>query len=85
MKKRSRNENSNMIKNKKVLLYVLIVVLILGAFAFGRDTGWKAGTADMYDAIYPPVDADTDPIYPPSDYIYPPVDADSVDIYPPMP
>jgi hypothetical protein len=73
----------HMIKDKKVLWYVLFAILILGAFALGRDSGMRAGTADLYDAIYPPTDGATAPIYPPTDYIYPPTDGGTAPIYPP--
>lgn len=74
----------NMEKNKKILWGVVAVILLLVAFALGRESGWNQGTADVLDAIYPPADAGTAPIYPPMDYIYPPADAGTAPIYPPM-
>lgn len=84
-----------MIKNKKTLQYIVLGILILGAFAFGRDSGMRVGgSASVFDSIYPPMvddngdpiyppmlDENGDPIYPPStELIYPPEDP----IYPPL-
>ena len=72
MKKRSRNQNRGMVKNKKVVLYIVVIILILGAFAFGRDAGWKAGTADTL-SIFEDYYSSEDYMYPQeTDYIYPP-------------
>jgi|GEM_PF-2398989 len=67
-----------MLKNKKVLWYVLVVILVLGAFALGRDTGMRDGTANTLNAlmpvedyIYPPTDDSIESIYPSTDYMYP--------------
>ena len=71
-----------MMENKKIVWYVVVVILVLGAFAFGRDAGWKAGTADTLsifenyyspeDYMYPQVDDYAAPMYPQeTDYLYP--------------
>lgn len=86
MKKRSSKKIHpvvDLLKNKKVVLHVVIVILILGAFALGRDSGMRgAGTANLYDAIYPPADPYTN-YTPPIAPIYPPADAGTAPIYPP--
>lgn len=72
----------NMEKNKKILWGVVAVILLLVAFALGRESGWQAGTADVLNAIYPPTDPYAnyvpfdepiyEPAYLPTDYVYPP-------------
>lgn len=73
----------NMDKNKKIVWFVVAVILLLVAFTLGRERGWNQGTADVLDVIYPPTDASTAPIYPPTDYIYPPEYTSADPIYPP--
>lgn len=81
----------HMEKNKKIVWGIIAIILLVAAFMLGQERGWNAGTADMYDAIYPPTtdyiypptDGGTAPIYPPTDYIYPPTDGGTAPIYPP--
>lgn len=70
--------------NKKALWYVLLAIVVVGVvMSLKADKNAGMGSATLYDAIYPPADAGTAPIYPPTNYIYPPADAGTAPIYPP--
>ena len=57
-KKKARGESINILKNKKALWCVMTLILMLGAFAFGRDSGMRsAGAAALYGTMYAPADA----------------------------
>lgn len=57
--------------NKKTLWYIVIVIIIVGAYAFYQSKqSQKAGingTADVYDALTPPPISPPAPISPPCD------------------